>query len=181
MATVTRTGVKWVKVSKTDALGNSYNNSWRLNDSFRLNYTTPGNTQYIVNSVTEYPTYWLLGLDYVNVTSSLQGAKNYKVIANNNNSYNFTTGISSSITDYSETIDASSLFNAAAGLFQSINQPNIPIIYSASVIFYPTDPNKAYPMVSFVENPGEAASTVILKRSVLNPGTYHPFLRKMGF
>jgi hypothetical protein len=81
MATVTRTGVKYIKVSKTDALGNNYDNSWRLNQSITLNYSDIGPTKYNVTTVTEYSNYWLLGLDYVNTTSSILGAKNYKLSA----------------------------------------------------------------------------------------------------
>lgn len=151
MATVTRTGVKWVKVSKTDALGNSYNNSWRLNDSFRLNYTTPGNTQYIVNSVTEYPTYWLLGLDYVSTTSSLQGAKDYKVAATKKiTPQTFLAGQSSSVTGYTETIDSQSFFNAAGGLYGQGNTINIPLIVTASFYCDTTAGNKAYPFVRMI-------------------------------
>ncbi len=81
MATVTKTGVKYIKVSKTDALGNNYDNSWRLNDNIKLNYSDIGVKEYVVNIITEYSNYWLLGLDYVDITSSLQGAKNYQISA----------------------------------------------------------------------------------------------------
>ena len=151
MATVTRTGVKWIKASKTDALGNSYNNSWRLNDSIRLNYSTPGNTQYTVNSVTEYPTYWLLGLDYVGATSSLQGAKDYKVTATKKiANQTFLAGQSSSVTGYTETIDSQSFFDATNGLYGQGNTINIPLIVTASFYCDTTAGNKAYPFVRMI-------------------------------
>lgn len=173
MATVTKTGIKWIKVSKTDALGNSYDDSWRLNNSIRINYSDIGSTQYNINTITEYSTYWLLGLNYANPTSSIQGAKNYKVVAFNNDPYTFNTGESSSITNYIESVDASSLFNTTTGRFQTLNQVNIPLTYTASVTFNLTNPAQAYPVVKFVENPGEVEN-VLNVESVLNPGS-NPF------
>ena len=134
MATVTRTGVKWVKVSKTDALGNNYDNSWRLNDNFRLNYSNPGITQYTVNSVVEYPTYWLLGLDYINVTSSLRGAKDYKFSASlEADSYIIAGGATLKPVKFTPVIDNAGFYNQTTEEYVFGATTNIPVQVTASL------------------------------------------------
>lgn len=150
MATVTKTGIKWVKVSKTDALGNNYDTSWRINNSFRLNYADRGSTQYNVNTVTEYSTYWLLGLNYVNVTSSLQGAKDYKVQATKKiATTSYTAGQSASLTNYTESLDTQGFFNATNGLYGQGNTINIPLIVTAS-FYCETTGTKSYPFIRLI-------------------------------
>jgi hypothetical protein len=151
MATVTRTGVKYIKVSKTDALGNNYDNSWRLNDSIKLNYSDIGVKEYIVNTITEYSNYWLLGLDYVDVTSSLQGAKDYKVQATKKiTSQTFNAGQSSSVTGYTEVVNTQGFFNPTNGLYGQGNTINIPLTVTASFFCDTTSGNKAYPFIRLI-------------------------------
>lgn len=150
MATVTRTGVKWVKVSKTDALGNNYDNSWRLNDSFRLNYTTPGNTEYIVNSVTEYPTYWLLGLNYVNTTSSIQGAKNYRLLASSSGQP--LDGNTTVTVQYKPVINTLGYFNDNTDKYTLQVTPNIPLQISGSIEIQALTNTATEIYLSIVEN-----------------------------
>ena len=171
MATVTRTGVKYIKVSKTDALGNNYDNSWRLNDSIKLNYSDIGVKEYVVNTITEYSNYWLLGLDYVDITSSLQGAKNYQMIAYNAASpIIFNTGESSSITTYGEQTDQSSYFNPSTGYYTLGVTPNIPLIVTASVLITMDNGAQAYPFIRFGSNLGIDGEEVLYEVKRQNPG-----------
>jgi hypothetical protein len=158
MATVTRTGVKYIKVSKTDALGNNYDNSWRLNQSITLNYSDVGLTKYNVTTVAEYPSYWLLGLDYVNVTSSLQGAKNYKVEATKaigDATYN--GGQSASLANYAVSVNAQGFFDATTGVYGQGNAINIPLVVTAS-FYCDTFTANSYPFIRLILTDGSGNS-----------------------
>lgn len=131
MATVTKTGVKWIKVSKTDALGNSYDDSWRLNNSIRINYSDIGSTQYNINTVTEYPTYWLLGLNYANPTSSLQGAKDYRLLASASTTQALDS-LATQVVDYKPVINTLGYFDDTSDKYGLQVTPNIPLQITGS-------------------------------------------------
>lgn len=175
MAIVTRTGVKWVKVSKTDALGNSYNDSWKINNSFRLNYADPGNTQYTVNSVIEYPTYWLLGLDYVNITSSLQGARNYTISASlTATTQNIPGAGVSTVVDFTPTINPLNYWIAEQSAFQTYDiTPNIQLRLSGSILLQNADSSANIPFnLQIIKNGEEVLKTDAYTLNALSFNTY---------
>ena len=151
MATVTRTGVKYIKVSKTDALGNNYDNSWRLNDSIKLNYSDIGVKEYIVNTITEYSNYWLLGLDYVDITSSLQGAKNYRLLASSSATQNLDPSATVTV-EYRPVINTLGYFDDTSDKYILQVTPNIPLQISGSAEIQNSTGTPAEVILSILEN-----------------------------
>jgi len=155
MATVTRSGVKYIKVSKTDALGNNYDNSWKLNSSIKLNYSVEGLKEYAVNTITEYPTYWLLGLNYVDTTSSIQGAKNYKLSASlDADTYVITAGSTLKPVSFTPFVDSSGYYNTTTDEYVLGVTTNIPIQVTASLYVENTGGTTAGVTASMTVNGG---------------------------
>ena len=66
-----REGVKYLKISKTDAGGVDRTSTLQQLRNIRMKYSDVGVVQYDVKSRSEYSTYFLYRVDYINPTSSI--------------------------------------------------------------------------------------------------------------
>ena len=135
-------GVKYIKIARYDANGNDNYVSLRELKKIRIRTNDRGIIEYPVTTITEYPTYFLYQTVTTNITSSTNNQiLNYRVSASRTTpQYIGRTGTGLSpkytqVSNYSEFIDLLNYFNNSTGDYILGNTPNIPLSYTASLIF----------------------------------------------
>jgi len=146
-----RRGVKFLKINKTDALGNDKTATLSQLKNIRIRYSDIGVVQYDVFNKTEYPTYFLFQVDYKDTVSSIdRGIYDYRLIASSSTLNGLATSVLDDIvqiTNYDSTPIANSRFLDNEGTYtitDSEHFPNVTIIYTASVSY--GDSGAGYPL-----------------------------------
>lgn len=161
MATITKTGVKFLKINKVDGLGNNKDAILKELQSIRINFPDIGVKDYPIQATTEYPTYYLYQLDYVNATSSVYtGVNDYRSIASSsfNPSYGYTSAntLQEGLVTFFDTITKTSNYVNANGWYQiptTEHYPNTGLTITASVDFNVLSPtaNPSLFIVNYLE------------------------------
>ena len=132
------TGVKFIKLAKTDANGSNNNLILeRIKSIIALagSYESPNPVVYNIIGVSDYGTYYLYNTSPTNVTSSLYNQiKNYPVSASKTAQVVVTYPTTSLFTNYSILAGTNALnyFTASSGIYMPKNTPNVSIIFTAS-------------------------------------------------
>lgn len=165
-----RKGVKYLKIAKTDASGVDRTDTLRQLRSINIKYRDVGVVQYDIKSRSEYSTYLLYRVDYINPTSSIdRGVLDY--ITNTT----ATTGPvainvnqSSSVAGYGT---SNTYFNSTTGLYTfSQRLPNTSIIFTASAQASPSSPGNSFqPFIRLVLTGSSFTRTVISQSQAISP------------
>ena len=164
-----RKGVKYLKIAKTDANGVDRTDTLRQLRSINIKYTDVGVVQYDIKSRSEYSTYLLYRVDYINPTSSIdRGVLDY--ITNTTATTGpsaLTANQSASVTGYGTT---NTYFNGTTGLYTfSQRLPNTLITFTASADGGPTVAGNVQPFVRLVLTGSSFTRTVISQSQAISP------------
>lgn len=166
-----REGVKYLKISKTDAGGVDRTSTLQQLRNIRMNYSDVGVVQYDVKSTSEYSTYFLYRVDYVNPTSSIdRGVLNY-VLSSTATAGPSVVAVnaSASVTGYD---NSTTFFNSTTGLYTfSQRLPNTTITFTASAQAGPVVPGAFQPYVRLVLTGSSFTRTVISQSQAISPVT----------
>jgi hypothetical protein len=146
------TGVRYIKISKTDVSGSDNSNSLRELQNIKIKYDTLGVIDHIVMNISEYPTYYLYEINPINITSSLNSVDNYALVVSQ--SFQTCANILLAEEEYkvilTQTIlDSQAAFNTGSSLTNGLhskylfpNTPSIPltITFQASASSFTTEP-----------------------------------------
>lgn len=174
-----RQGVKFLKISKTDALGNDKSTILNQLKNIRIKYSDVGIVQYDVSNKTEYPTYFLYQVDYKDAVSTVdRGVQNYILdaaglqVPGGANLF----GDYRQITDYNNTTVSNDHFDEGQGFYtikETEHYPNVVITYTASVDYQANGSYPIYPILILAT--GDLAPGTVVKQltpgSVSSPGT----------
>ena len=164
-----RKGVKYLKIAKTDASGVDRTDTLRQLRSINIKYTDIGVVQYDIKSRSEYSTYLLYRVDYMNPTSSVdRGVLDY---VTNTTAITGPTALtanqSASVTGYGTT---NTYFNGTTGLYTfSQRLPNTLITFTASANGGPAAPGNVQPFVRLVLTGSNFTRTVISQSQAISP------------
>ena len=125
------TGVKYIKIAKTDASGSDNTIYLQNLDKIRILFSDiPNAVSYPIISINEYPSYYLYTISTTNITSSAdQEILNYKVSASSNT---LSGGGGGQFISYSVNTNPINYFTASNGLYTAYNTPNVIIQITGS-------------------------------------------------
>lgn len=133
-------GVKFIKINKTDALGNNKTGILSQLRNIRIKYSDIGVVQYDVFGKTEYPTYFLYQVNYKDSISPVdRGVSNYileAISASPPETTPLPIDSYTQVRDYNPVITNDVHFEQSQGTYtirDSEHYPNTPITYTASV------------------------------------------------
>lgn len=176
-------GVKYLKISKTDANGDDRSEVLRQLTNIRLKYSDIGVKQYNIQTIQELPTYFLFGINYQDIASpNDRGIYNYQTEASQAAGYISITSTDGlyPVEGYVSTID-NLRFDVSTGVLRlgpkSIeHNPNAIIQVTASVNYTPNPPTATpNPQLSIaaISDDGLSLTSLlsITSASVTSPGT----------
>lgn len=174
-------GVKFIKINKTDALGNDKTGTLSQLRNIRIKYSDIGVVQYDVFGKTEYPTYFLYQVNYKDSISPVdRGVSDYILQATSTippNTIPLSIDTSQQITQYDNVVIGNDRFNDGDGVYtikSTEHYPNTPIIYTASVQY---DKGGAsfpiYPKLIIATGDSAPGTTIqeLTPGAVMSPGT----------
>lgn len=128
--------VKFIKINKIDSNGNDNSSYLSGIDKLRIIFTDIGIKEFEINSISEYPNYYLY---------SVHPSTSFPISTDDNNILDYRLDasrglmkvLSNTITPvetYSVSYDMQNAFNSSSGIYTSPNTPNISLIHTASFI-----------------------------------------------